>query len=190
MKERVSWSSPGKKRLVKSGGIILAGGLVLATLASPSVAEDVLVRLIAPLDEPRGLCLDIPGHRDRVRLNAPLMVHTCKWGMWNFDERFDKSRLALGQLVLPHYGLCLVPRWSDGRITLAECEAGRQWTFDGSLLRSASKPDTCITVGPESSELTRGGRRLPSKHVARSLGLEPCQGIDRQKWELAVPEGS
>ena len=39
------------------------------------------LRAIAPLDEPRGLCIDIPGHRDRVRVQAPLVVHTCKWNI-------------------------------------------------------------------------------------------------------------
>ena len=175
--------------LVKPSRLVVAGGVVLAMLTSPSAAEDVLVRLIAPLDEPRGLCLDIPGHRDRVRVNAPLMVHTCKWGIWNFDERFDRGRLSSGQLVMPHYNLCLVPRWPDGRITLSECDSGSQWIFDSGLLRSASKPDTCITVGAEPSELTRGGRRLPSRHQARSLGLEPCEGGDRQEWRLEMPDG-
>ena len=38
--------------------------------------EGVFVRVVAPLDEARGYCLDIPGHMTSVRLESPLHVHT------------------------------------------------------------------------------------------------------------------
>ena len=173
---------------------VLAAGMVLA--AAPSLAAEggiVLVRTVAPLDEPRGLCIDIPGHRDRVRVSAALVVHTCKWGMWNFDERFDRAALERGHLRMPEYGLCAgVAEAAPGaRVTLAECESSelQVWKFSGGLLRLAAKPGLCMTVGPEASELTPGGRRLPSRHVARSLGLEQCgdKAQDRQVWKLEPP---
>lgn len=70
-------------------------------------AEGDFLKAMAPLDEPRGLCVDIPGHRDRDRVQAPLVVHTCKWNIWNLDERFDGQALARGELRMPAYNLCL-----------------------------------------------------------------------------------
>ena len=43
--------------------------------------EGVFLRVIAPLDEARGYCLDIPGHRAGVQIANPLQVHTCKHGV-------------------------------------------------------------------------------------------------------------
>ena len=51
--------------------------------------EGVFLRVIAPLDEARGYCLDIPGHMTSVQIESPLHVHTCKHGIWNQDGRFD-----------------------------------------------------------------------------------------------------
>ncbi len=174
--------------------MLLAVGAVLA--ATCSLAEEsgsVLVRTVAPLDEPRGLCIDIPGHRDRVRVSAALVVHSCKWGMWNFDERFDRAALERGRLRMPEYGLCAsaAEAAAGARVMLAECGSSQllAWKFSGGLLRLGAEPGLCITVGPEASELTPGGQRLPSRHVARSLGLEPCGDAarDRQRWTLAPP---
>ena len=162
---------------------------------SPSAnAEQVFVKAAAPLDEPRGLCLDIPGHRSRVNVDAPLVVHTCKWGLWNFDERFDGDALAKGELRMPEYGLCAGVRApvEGTEIQLADCDgtALRRWTFADKRLRLAAAPDMCLTIGPEPSQLTPGGRRLPSRHVARSLALEACRDSakTRQTWETVAPD--
>jgi len=43
--------------------------------------QSVFLRVIAPLDEARGYCLDIPGHMAGAQLESPLHVHTCKHGI-------------------------------------------------------------------------------------------------------------
>lgn len=151
----------------------------------------VFLRIAAPLDEPRGLCVDIPGHRDRVNVGRPLVVYTCKWNIWNRDERFDKAALSKGLLRMPEYKLCAgLANASDAidgaRVTLGACDgaSARRWLFADQRLRLAAATDLCLTVGPEPSKLTPGGRRLPSRHVARSLGLAKCdwRANDRQRW--------
>ena len=194
MLERVCSLRAGLRACRTAVSAAVAAGAVLA--AAPSAAAEsgpVLVRLVAPLDEPRGLCIDIPGHRDRVRVSAALVVHTCKRGMWNFDERFDRTALDQGRLRMPDYGLCAgaAGAAAGARVMLAECGGSKlqAWEFSDGFLRLGAEPGLCITVGPEPSELTPGGRRLPSRHVARSLGLEPCGGEarDRQVWKLEPP---
>ncbi len=155
--------------------------------------EWVLIKSVAPLDEPRGLCLDIPGHRDRVNVKAAMVVHTCKWGLWNHDERFDRVAITRGELRMPAYDLCVgATGTEDGaRLALFSCNGhpDRIWRWSEGRFRLEGAPEMCLTIGPEPSQLTRGGRRLPSRHVARSLALHPCREADRdrQVWELAAP---
>ena len=167
----------------------------VAVFFASANAEQVFVKAAAPLDEPRGLCLDIPGHRSRVNIDAPLVVHTCKWDLWNFDELFDGEALAKGEeLRMPEYGLCVgVSAPAEGtEILLTDCDgtALRRWTHSDGRLRLAAVPDMCLTIGPEPSRLTPGGRRLPSRHVARSLALEACRDSakTRQTWETVAPD--
>ena len=161
--------------------------------ADASAVEEVFLRIEAPLDEPRGLCVDIPGHRDRVNVIRPLVVHTCKWDIWNLDERFDAGALELGQLVMPAYRLCVgaVTAQHAAHVVLAECPGDvlSSWIFVGGQFQLVADPNLCLTVGAESSQLTPGGRRLPSRHVARSLGLETCReaASDRQIWQPVAP---
>ena len=71
--------------------------------------ETGFIQLIAPLDEPRGLCVDIIGHRDRVNVNRPLVLHTCKYDIWNLDEKFSLKDFKVGLLKMPEYQLCAQP---------------------------------------------------------------------------------
>lgn len=82
-------------------------GVATSEVAGTVDDEGVFLRVIAPLDEVRGYCLDIPGHMAGVRLERPLQVHTCKHGIWNQDGRFDVVALGSGVLRMPHYDLCL-----------------------------------------------------------------------------------
>jgi hypothetical protein len=176
----------------------IAFGLLLILVAAPHAVADVegerFLRAVAPLDELRGLCVDIPGHRDRVNVSAALVVHTCKWDIWNLDERFDAPAFARGELRMPNFDLCAgVNGYQTGSaIRLGACDgsAPRQWIIDEGRVRSAAAPDMCLTIGAEPSTLTPGGRRLPSRHVARSLALAECQSPadDRQRWELVSPQ--
>jgi hypothetical protein len=173
-------------------------GLVVAVLAAlPSAAQGpasgVFIKSVAPLDEPRGLCIDIPGHRDRVNVEAPLGVHSCKRDIWHLDEMFDPAALAGGALRMPHYNLCAGVRANreGAKLVLGKCSGGplQRWEFAEGRLRLAAHPGKCLTIGPGPSRLTPGGRRLPSRHVARSLALMKCNDAarDRQTWQLARP---
>ena len=155
--------------------------------------EVVFIKAFYPLDEPRFHCIDIPGHRDRVRTTANLLVHTCKEGIWNLDEQFDPAAVKKGMLRMPEYGLCVAAASAaDGaKLTLKKCDgtALQSWRFENYRLRLKAHPDKCITIGAEPSRLTRGGRRLPSRHMARSLALAACSedALERQLWRLERP---
>ncbi len=153
----------------------------------------VFLKAFYPLDEPRFHCVDVPGHRSGVNTAAALVVHTCKEGMWNLDERFDLSAVSKGALRMPAYGLCVVADSAaeGAKVRLRACD-GRPlgvWRFENYRLSLEHHPEKCLTIGAEPSRLTPGGHRFPSRHVARSLGLATCaeEALERQLWRLERP---
>lgn len=181
-------------------GMVWAIGLAISGYAFPAAAQslsdssvkEVFLKAKAPLDEPRGLCVDIPGHKARVNVERNLVVHTCKWTIWNLDERFDAVSLAKGSLRMSRYNLCVGVNSKEdlAKIILGACDGNpmRHWNFVKGQLRLTAAPEMCLTIGAEPSELTPGGRRLPSRNVARSLALESCseKTSDRQTWHPAA----
>lgn len=154
----------------------------------------VFLKSFYPLDEPRFHCVDIPGHKSRVNVNRPLLVHTCKEGIWHKDELFDPAALKQGHLKMPEYDLCVEAESSrdSAKLTLKTCSrsALQIWRHENYRLVLAAHPDKCLTIGSEPSRLTPGGRRLPSKHMARSLSLAACSAdaFERQLWRLEAPQ--
>ncbi|MCY3823654.1 MAG: ricin-type beta-trefoil lectin domain protein [Nitrospinae bacterium] len=168
--------------------------LAFAPKEAQAAGKDVVfIKAFYPLDEPRFHCIDIPGHRDRVRTTAALVVHTCKEGIWNLDGQFDPAAVGKGMLRMPEYGLCVAAASAaDGaKLVLKKCDgtALQDWRFENYRLSLKAHPDKCITIGAEPSRLTRGGRRLPSRHMARSLALAACSedALERQLWRLEKP---
>ncbi len=151
--------------------------------------EGVFLRVIAPLDESRGYCMDIPGHLSSVRIDSPLQVHTCKHGIWNQDGRFDMAALQNGVLRMPHYELCLQSEnTSNGaRLLLAECseEELQTWALqDSGQITLEAAPQLCITVN-EGPGRDAGG----PQYRMNSVGLDTCaqQASDRQRWTTVIP---
>ena len=76
-------------------------------------------------------------------------------------------------------------------LMLGKCDgtALQNWRFENYRLSLKAHPDKCLTIGAEPSRLTRGGRRLPSRHMARSLALANCseEALERQLWRMEKP---
>lgn len=172
--------------------VIFVGVLILFT--STTRAENLFLKAFYPLDEPRFLCVDIPGHKSRVNTSRPLSMHTCKEGIWHKDEIFDSVPLQGGHLKMPEYNLCVeaTSARDGGELVLKTCDQSplQLWSYQNYRLTLKSDPEKCITIGPEPSRLTRGGRRLASKHMARSLSLADCKEtlLTRQLWRFEAPQ--
>ena len=174
--------------------VLIISGSVSENVRAQDQTNEVFLKAFYPLDEPRFHCVDIPGHRQRVNVERPLSVHTCKEGIWHRDEIFDLSGVADGLLRMPEYDLCLAAEARDtgAKIVLKPCgnsELGK-WNYENYRIKLSGHPDMCLTIGPDASELTPGGRRLPSKHTARSLALDNCsdQAMERQLWRFEKPQ--
>ncbi len=162
-----------------------------AAVAESEQASDqgLVLSSIAPLDEARGYCLDIPGHMAGVEIQSPLHVHTCKHGIWNQDGLFDAAALGNGVIRMPHYELCLqAENTSTGaRLLLGECtEAKLQtWTLqDSGEIALEASPQICITV-EEGPGRNAGG----PQYLIRGVGLDICapHASDRQRWTTVIP---
>lgn len=69
-------------------------------------SSPVMMRLVDPLDEPGFYCVDIPGFRQNVQLEAPLMAHTLK-RFGSADEMWTMDYPAEGQIYASEYRLCI-----------------------------------------------------------------------------------
>ena len=150
---------------------------------------DVFLRVIAPLDEARGYCLDIPGHMTGVRVESPLQAHTCKHGIWNLDGRFDLIAPGSGTLRMPNYDLCLgVESAAIGaRLLLAACTGAelQAWTVqDSGEIVLEGSPQMCITIA-DGLGRDAGG----PQYLMKGVGLDTCAPLasDRQRWTTITP---
>ena len=151
--------------------------------------QDEFLRVIAPLDEARGYCLDIPGHMGGVQIESPLHVHTCKHGIWNQDGRFDVAALGNGVIRMPHYELCLQAENTSigARLLLTECTESelQTWTLrDSGEIALEAFPQMCITVEE------RPGRNAGGpQYLMKGVGLDTCaqQASNRQRWTTVIP---
>ena len=109
------------------------------------------------------------------------------------DEKFDLEAFNSGKLKMPFYDLCVRPKMEQmpDKVVLGSCDnEAASWIFENAHLKPKSKPNLCLTAGPGPSRLTPGGRRLPSRHVAREVFLQVCdnQLEDRQSWTTEAVE--
>ncbi len=186
--------------LVKSTALVLVSGVVWsaaaqrAPLPAPRDGADRALYLKAalPLDEPRHLCVDVPGHGEAADPDRPLGVHTCKDGMWNLDQRFRWSDEE-GLLRMPQYGRCLAAGEAEpgAAMVLTGCDSGElsAWRYDEARLKLAARPELCLTIAAGKSELTQGGRRFATRYVSRAISLETCsqEALERQLFSIAEP---
>lgn len=181
--------------------------LILLTCSPIAMAQDAFqgapnsqtgdfIKLKDHLDDPnRGLCIDIPGHLSGVNIFAPLVVHTCKDGFWNYDQRFLPDLLAKSnKLSMPSFKRCVAAEKMEqgARLKLAECLANapnQDWEMIAGQLRLKARPKLCIEVDAQPSEVSIGTRNHPVRHLVRPIYLGQCaeQENKYQQWQFATP---
>ena len=157
--------------------------MLFALTVCPAFGEQLkgLIQLKAPLDEPEFYCLDVPGFRDNVQLEAPLMAHTCKPGA--ADEVFTVNRPSDGQISIEAYDLCVQ---AEGKqLFLRSCSDDSRQRFEfasGGRLKPAGT-ELCVAIAPGD-----GARAGGPSHLRRDLGLEACADVplERSQWEIGV----
>ena len=161
--------------MIKLLGII-ALGLFLLT---PSQADDsVEIYLLNQLDDPRGFCIDIRGHKLKAKIDKGLQAHTCYsyQGKISPDQGFNFLKLTKNQFILPFFNVCMEASSlkPSTNLKLGKCDRNKLQNFEWSNkneIRLISNRKLCLTVDQGQSKKGGGGTPV---HLMRNLSLELC----------------
>ena len=171
---------------------ILAGSLIMFLAITATAATPVEVKLIAPIEEDRGWCLDLRGGQNNGEPIGGLHGHTCytyngngptpdqAFVMENIEEQNEFRMVEFNDkcmtLYEPQAGSFISVEACDGRKTqnIVLNEAGQ--------ISPKMMPELCVTMG---TVVVPGGGGRPL-HIMRDVTFEACDSEinERQLWEL------
>jgi hypothetical protein len=160
--------------------VLIAWGC--ATKRPAPAAGGAFLRAIAPLDEPRGYCLDVKGHIDTVDLTAPLQAHSCKRDIWHDDELFDERRLAAGTLYLTAFDRCIARVGATLVPAVCRDDAAQRWVRGSAgEIMPAGDAGACVTIEAAAGKPANGG------YLKLDVAVAPCApaASERQRWVFA-----
>ena len=158
----------------------LLGTIVLGLLLiTPSQADDnVEIYLLNQLDDSRGFCIDIRGHKLKAKIDKGLQAHTCYsyQGKISPDQGFDSLKLTKNQFFLPSFNVCMEASSleTSSNLKLGKCDRNKLQNFEWSNkneIRLISNRKLCLTVDQGQSKKGGGGTPV---HLMRNLSLELC----------------
>ena len=161
---------------MKKNLVLIVLGLLLIT---PSQADDkVEVYLLNQLDDLRGFCIDVRGHKFKAQINKGLQAHTCYsyQGEISPDQGFSSSKLTKYQFILPSFNVCMEASslTPSANLRLRKCDRNNLQNFELSnenKIHLIGNRKLCLTVDQEQSKKGGGGSPV---HLMRNLSLELC----------------
>ena len=156
-------------------GIVVLGLLLI----TPSKADDnVEIYLLNQLDDSRGFCIDIRGHKLKAKIDKGLQAHTCYsyQGKISPDQGFDSLKLTKNQFFLPSFNVCMEASSleTSSNLKLGKCDRNKLQNFEWSnknKIHLIGNRKLCLTVDQEQSKKGGGGSPV---HLMRNLSLELC----------------
>ena len=175
-------------------------GVSLLTIISASVVWSnsniylVEIKLLNNLDDERGFCIDIKGHKSRAKVNRGLQAHTCYsyQGEIAIDQGLDANRLKQKELFFPNFDVCINPSSYNNplQLNLTKCKNTEKFIFyKDNTIRLKDNTNLCLTVAKDESRKGGGGSPV---HLIRNLSMEICNKKDSvyQNWIIRhVKEG-
>ena len=78
-------------------------------ITSSQADDNVEIYLLNQLDDPRGFCIDVKGHKLKAQINKGLQAHTCYsyQGEISPDQGFNSLKLTKNQFILPFFNVCM-----------------------------------------------------------------------------------
>jgi triacylglycerol lipase len=174
--------------------IVLTSWSILAVATSSIALADVqFLRSMHELGDPSGYCLDIPGFGPRMRKDAPINTHTCKYSRPGFsvDEEFEVTESQ--QLRLPEYDLCMSAESFEAGADVFTIACAREeahaWNMQSNgHVSPAGYPDLCLTLSDEKVYVNSSpGNLIPNS--TRSVSLQNCvdANMEYQTWKWSAP---
>jgi hypothetical protein len=158
--------------------------LFISLLSSPSWSESevhiVELKLLNNLDDKRGFCIDIKGHKLKAKISRGIQAHSCYsyQGKIAVDQGLDANRLKQKQLFFPYFDVCAHPASSNNplNLNLIKCRKTQEFVFiEDNTIRLKNNKNLCLTVAKGNSRHGGGGSPL---HLIRNLSMQTC---DEQK---------
>jgi hypothetical protein len=176
----------------RAGTPTLLAAALFGSVAACDARADALVEVVlaAPLDEPRGYCLDIVGHQKKARPEGGLQAHSCYsyQGRLGVDQAFDAARLAAGEFRLPAFAVCVAASalQPGASLALSPCDGSDRQRFSlpsGGHIVPEAAAHLCLTVADGVGRPGGGGKPV---HLLRQLTLERCDAARaaHQAWRL------
>ena len=145
------------------------------------------------LDDNRGFCIDIRGHKAKAKVNRGLQAHTCYsyQGEVAVDQGFDSSKLMKNQFQLPAFNVCMEAEsvTASASLQLSKCRGGQLQRFEWKKKAKSILWMIRIYVLPSLRESLGkvGGSPV---HLIRNLSMETCSDTLKafQSWGMRVVE--
>jgi acetyl esterase len=173
--------------------VLICSAFFVAVYANNVTAESSFLRSTYDLEDPSGYCLDIPGFGPRMRKDAPIGTHTCKYSIPGFyvDELFELT--SANYLRLPEYDLCLAAETMTvgSHINTIACDLDsvHAWGMgaDGIVIPEGAS-NLCLTMSREKVYVNTSVANL-TPNSGREVSLQACSSDnhDYQSWKLSDP---
>jgi len=170
--------------------VLAASLMIIAFMHSVNALTKAEIKLIDPLEEERGWCVDLFAHLTGGLPIGGFQGHNCFLYMGNGpteDQGFDSEfYVSNNELRLWYFDLCMTlndPNPGSFVATEPCVDATTQkfeWKAGGEIVPLAA-PDLCLTLG---SRAVTGGGGDPI-HLIKRLSFESCDPeiAIRQRWE-------
>jgi acetyl esterase/lipase len=163
---------------MRKGPVPMLALIIALFTHSAAIADVQFLRSSYDLGDPSGYCLDIPGFGARMRKDAPINTHTCKYssGGFSVDEQFEVT--AKNHFRMPEYDLCLsADALEEGsHINTIDCASDQvhAWTMHSEgHVTPADARSLCLTLSADRVFVNTGIANL-NPNSSRSVSLERC----------------
>ena len=152
--------------------------ILCLALNSQVSAEIIEIHSLDEMDDQRGFCIDVRGHKSKAKINAGLQAHTCYsyQGSIAVDQGFDSLKLNENKFYLPSFDVCMeaASNTPSATLLLSRCEdeilQKFNWASNGRIY-PFSNNELCLTIAQGKSRDGGGGSPV---HLIRNLSLEFC----------------
>ena len=158
------------------------------------LGEIVEIYSLNQMDDDRGFCIDIRGHKSKAKVSRGLQAHTCYsyQGEVAVDQGFDPSKLMENQFHLPAFNVCMEAAsvTASASLQLTKCREGQlqrfEWDKEGRI-HLMDDENLCLTVAQGESRKGGGGSPV---HLIRNLSMETCGDTLKpfQRWGIRTAE--
>lgn len=170
---------------------LLAITMILANAVQPVWAGELIeIQLMHKLDDLRGFCIDIRGHKERAKVKKGLQAHTCYsyQGQISVDQAFDAKLVSQGEFNLPFFGVCMEAEdvIEGSHLNLNTCTdiSTQKFRFtSNNQNKLISNDELCVAIDGTNSK--QGGGGTPP-HLLRALFLKNCEksGTKYTTWRM------